>query len=183
MKMKLLSTAFFLFLLLCSPAMGWDGTIVSVHDGDTIKVRRADSGEVVRIRLHGIDAPEFPGRGWGAQPYCKVACNFLRALLPDGSRVAVMDMGFDKYSRTVAGIVSLPGGKVVQEELLRAGLVWVYPKYCPDCRQWKELERQAREERRGLWRSKAPMPPWEWRHKGQEQHKTALPKGKTTGIR
>ncbi len=156
---------FLLLVFLPCQAWAWDAQIVSVHDGDTITVRRTDSGQKVKIRLYGIDCPELPGRSWGAQPYSKKARNFLRGILPVGGRASVLDMGCDKYSRTVAGVVSLPDGAVVQEKLLEEGLAWVYPKYCPDCRQWRELERQAKEDRRGLWREKTPMPPWEWRRR------------------
>ncbi len=157
---------FFFLVLFALPAWAWEGAVVSVHDGDSITVRREEDREKVKIRLYGIDAPEMPVKGrWEAQAYCKRSRDFLRGLLPQGSRVAVMDMGFDKYTRTVAGIVSLPNGKIAQEELLRAGLVWIYPKYCPDCRQWKTLEEEARAARRGLWQQKNPVPPWEWRRR------------------
>lgn len=151
-------------LFLSSPALAWQGTVVSVHDGDSITVTREENGERVRIRLSGIDAPEMPVSGrWEAQPYCKKSRDFLRAMLPTGSRVTLVDMGLDKYTRTVAAVVSLPDGRVAQEELLRAGFAWVYVKYCKDCRQWRALEAEARAKRRGLWRSENPMPPWEWR--------------------
>ena len=152
------------FALFPLQSLAWEGVVLSVHDGDSIAVRRVEDGEKVKIRLYGIDAPEMPVRGkWGAQPYCKRSRDFLRALLPLGGRVSVVDMGFDRYERTVAGIVSLPDGKVAQEELLKSGLVWVYPQYCKPCTQWKRLESRAREERRGLWQSRNLVAPWEWR--------------------
>ena len=46
-----------------------------------------------------------------------------------------------------------------------AALAWVYPKYCPDCLQWKAPEQEARDARRALWRDDNPMPPWERRKK------------------
>lgn len=154
---------FMLLLCFALPANAWTGVVVSVHDGDTITVRRDDSEEKVRIRLHGIDAPEFPAHTWKAQPYCKKAHTFVKAMLLN-QPVAVIDMGYDKYTRTVAGIVSLPQGDVIQESLLREGLAWVYPKYCRNCDQWIEIEAEARDARKGLWRQNDPVPPWEWRH-------------------
>lgn len=148
MTLRACALAAVLLCLLCGTALAWEAEIVRVSDGDTVVVRRVENAEQVRIRLYGIDAPEGHGSKWEPQPY---------------SRATVVDMGYDKYTRTVGGIVTLPDGKVVQEELLRAGLVWVYPKYCPDCRQWKALQEEARTARKGLWKDAAPVPPWEWR--------------------
>jgi micrococcal nuclease len=33
------------------------GTVVNVHEGDTVTVR-TDDGHTLKVRLHGIDAPE-----------------------------------------------------------------------------------------------------------------------------
>ena len=139
-------------------------------DGDTVVVRRTENGEQVRIRLNGVDAPEKRGSKWKAQPYSRVAADFLRELLPVGSLATVIDMGRDRHSRTVGNIIALPAGKVVQEELLQAGLVWVYPKYCRDCRQWTEMQESAKQAGRGLWRDKNPVPPWEWRKAARSSH-------------
>lgn len=149
--------------LFASPALAWEAKVVRVSDGDTVVLERLETGEIIRVRLYGVDAPEGRGRNWEPQPYSRIAANFLKDLLPVGARCGVMDMGYDKYSRTVGGVVSLPDGKIAQEELLRAGLAWVYPKYCPDCRQWKELQKEAREGKRGLWKENNPVPPWKWR--------------------
>lgn len=151
-------------VLFASPALAWEATVLSVHDGDSIVVSRADNGERVKIRLSGIDAPEMPVSGrWEAQPYCKKSRDFLRAMLPVGSRVTLIDMGLDKYTRNVAAVVSLPDGRVAQEELLKAGFAWVYRQYCKGCVQWLALEQEARSARRGLWKQQNPVPPWEWR--------------------
>ena len=47
-----------LFLFLPTAASAWPGRIVAVIDGDTIEVEPANGGQRVRVRLHGIDAPE-----------------------------------------------------------------------------------------------------------------------------
>ena len=155
-----------LFLILPRPALAWEGKVVRVSDGDTITVERAapnGGAEQIRIRLYGIDTPESKGGQWGPQPHWKAARAFLADLFGPSGKVAVVDMGYDKYSRTIGSVITLPDGKIVQEELIKAGLAWVYTKYCRDCRQWKTLEDEAREARRGLWREICPIPPWEWR--------------------
>ena len=157
------------FLILFAPsASAWDATIVGVSDGDTVIVQREASKEHVKIRLYGVDCPEGYGRYWKPQPYSKVARSFVQKLLPVGSKVAVVDMGMDRYSRTVGGIITLPDGKVIQEELLKAGLAWVYPKYCENCGQWQALQNEAKSSRIGLWRDATPIAPWDWRHNAQD---------------
>ena len=153
-----------LVLLLCLPssALSWEGVVLSVHDGDTLTVQHAETGARVKIRLHGIDAPELAGGTWPAQPWCKRSRDFLRELAPVGSHVDMLDKGRDRYGRTVAA-VNLPDGRVAQEELLRAGMAWVFPWYCTDCRAWEALQAEAVEARRGLWSDKNPVPPWDWR--------------------
>ena len=84
-------------------------------------------------------------------------------MLPAGTKVSLVDMGLDKYKRTIAAVVSLPDGRVAQEELLKNGLAWVYRQYCKNCPQWLELEKQARQDKLGLWQQADPVPPWDWR--------------------
>ena len=79
------------------PAYAWPGTMLDVHDGDTMTV--APMGDVrvpINIRLYGIDAPELEQRG-GPQ-----SRDHLRALVQTGQGVEVIKMSTDKYGRTVA---------------------------------------------------------------------------------
>ena len=63
-------------LFICWPltAHAWVAKVVSVTDGDTIKVFNADQGQV-KIRLYGIDTPEK------GQPYGKAAGKHLASLI------------------------------------------------------------------------------------------------------
>ena len=99
-------------LLLPALSFAWQGEVVSVTDGDTVVVLRKDTGQKVKVRLYGIDAPEGKGKRWKPQPYSRQATDKLKSLLPSGSTAVIMDMGYDRYTRTVGGIVSLPGGEV-----------------------------------------------------------------------
>lgn len=176
--MKKICGAVVLCLVLLAPALAsaWEGDVVRVSDGDTVVVERVDENGVkerVSVRLYGIDAPERQGSDWDAQPYCNTSRRFVAELLVSG-RVSVMDLGRDKYGRTIGGVISLPDGKVLQEELLKAGLAWVYTAYCRDCRQWKELEKKARAEASGLWKDADPVPPWEWRKAGKARSKKVV---------
>ncbi len=164
--------ALVLVLLLPFAALAWPGTVVDVHDGDTITVQR-ENGTKEKIRLFGVDCPELGWVGrWETQPYARVAANFAKALFKKASRVdvAIWEMG-ESYGRIVGGVVKLDDGRTVQEELVRAGLAWVDPRYCKtsikECKNWFTLQKEASEARRGLWRDldgkRKPVAPWKWR--------------------
>lgn len=168
--MKRIAILFFILLLLplSAAADTWTGTVISVHDGDTLTVAR-DDGRRERIRLYGIDCPELAAGKWGEQPYGREATDFAKALLQPKDRVAIAKKGMS-YRRIVAMVI-MQNGVSAQEELVAAGLAWVDPKYCKakECDDWLTLQRLAEDERRGLWEAldfDAPVPPWEWRRRG-----------------
>ena len=136
----------------------YQAKVVSVSDGDTIKVLK--NGKQLRIRLYGIDTPE---RG---QAFGRKATHFT------ANRVAVkivtvIHMDTDRYGRTVALVKSSNDSETVNEALVRNGFAWVYPKYCRAnfCSDWLTHERNARSKRIGLWLEPNPMPPWEYRRR------------------
>ncbi len=142
----------------CSPplsAQAWEGKVVGVTDGDTITVLHDKTA--VKVRLYGIDCPEK------RQPFGSRAKQFTSDLV-FGKVVDVETVDVDRYKRTV-GIVRLPDGSVVNQEIVRAGLGWLYAAYCkrPICHEWKTLESEAAAAKQGLWKDKNPVPPWEWR--------------------
>lgn len=150
----IVGTVLFSFLLF-SDAYCWQGYVVKVLDGDSIKVKKGR--EVIEIRLYGIDCPE-----WG-QDYGNRARRFSKRKLQK-RRVTVETKDLDRYGRTVALVSS--SGQLINRELVRAGLAWMYPKYCkeqPLCSELKELENRARNRRVGLWRAKDPVSPWQWK--------------------
>jgi endonuclease YncB( thermonuclease family) len=99
-----------------APATGDDftGRVVGVSDGDTITVLRGRTP--VKVRLHGIDAPEA-GQDFGAR--AKQATSELAF----GKDVTVRPVGTDRYSRTMA-VVVLPDGRSLNHELVRQGFAW-----------------------------------------------------------
>jgi endonuclease YncB( thermonuclease family) len=72
-----------------------------------------------------------------------------------GKLVTVEIKGTDRYRRIIGRVV-LDDGRVLNEELLKAGMAWVYVKYCPDERYY-EFEAQARKRNVGLWRDADPV--------------------------
>lgn len=135
----------------------WEGVVVKVLDGDSLRIQRG--GKIEEIRLYGIDAPEY------RQAYSNKARQYVRRMV-DGQEVAVEKMDVDRYGRIVA-LVTLKD-RLVNRELVEAGLAWYYPRYCrwqPLCGELAQLEARARRQGRGLWRDHDPVPPWEWKRR------------------
>lgn len=142
--------------IVATRAMAWEGTATRVLDGDTILVRI--EGGTVTIRLYGIDCPEY------GQPYWQEAKGAIQNMVL-GKKVRIESMDTDQYGRTV-GLVGVRGG-LVNAELVRQGMAWVYTHYCtqqPLCRSLHEIEDAARMNGVGLWRDRKPTPPWVWKH-------------------
>ena len=124
-----------------------------VVDGDSLEVRRG--GDVLRLRLYGIDCPE-----WG-QPQGPAAARFAAALAA-GRTVTVRVRETDDFGRLVAE-VDLPDGRSLNRELLRAGHAWWYRRYAAEDDELERLETEARNAGRGLWGKPDPVTPWRWR--------------------
>jgi len=145
--------------LLCATrvaAAEFHGQVIGVTDGDTITVLH--DGRPETVRLQGIDAPEK------SQAFGQRAKQFT-ASLASGKTVAVRIKDRDRYGRTV-GEVTLPDGRNVNQELVRAGYAWWYRRYSSDPRLGT-LEAEARAAHLGLWADAHPLPPWEWRRSRQ----------------
>ena len=157
---------------LVSTSTEFRGTVVSVADGDTIDLRRAD-GYTVTVRLHGVDCPEKN------QPYGARATEFTRRLV-EGKRVTVRVGDMDRYGRYI-GAVRLADGRSLNEELVAAGMAWWYRRYAPDNTRLRSLEQQARAAERGLWSRESPIPPWDWRRGKRGAQKDTTSDASTSG--
>jgi len=126
-------------------------TVVAIHDGDTISVRT--SRETVRVRLEGIDCPEY------RQPYSARAKRFTSDFVYRKT-VTVESRGEDQYGRLLARV--RVDGVEVNEALVSNGLAWHYQRGEIDA-ALSGAERTARAARVGLWADPNPVPPWQWR--------------------
>ncbi|CAN1325613.1 Uncharacterized 38.1 kDa protein [Linum perenne] len=106
-----------------------------------------------RIRLRGVDAPE------SSMPYGKEAKEELVKLV-QGKCLRVLIYDQDRYGRCVGDIYC--NGLFIQEIMLKKGLVWHYFAYDKRA-ELASWEKQARAKRVGLWASKNPQEPWEYR--------------------
>jgi micrococcal nuclease len=112
------------------------------------------------VPFYGIDCPET-GQGFGSR------AKFFTSELVFGKVVTVIPHDTDRYGRTVADVV-LADGRVLNYELLKAGLAWWYRQYARNIGTLAQLEAEAREAKRGLWSQPNPVPPWEWRRAKRE---------------
>ena len=157
MRCRVIPALFLAFLLLLpSITQSWSGEVVEVIDADILRVKKGNTD--VEVRLYGIDSPESD------QPYELRATRFTK-MMARFERVKVEPEDGDQDDR-VAALVYLDGdGEWLNEELVRAGHAWVYDRYCHirDCKQWRKLERHARQAERGLWTQSDSVSPWKWR--------------------
>lgn len=127
--------------------------LIKVNDGDTITVEDHD-GKQIRIRFYGIDCPELE------QFYGPEAKSATESFLFN-RQLSIEPRDTDPYGRTVAMVYA---DKIcVNESLLYAGDAWWYRHFAKYEVKFSELERVAREGKRGLWAYPNPEPPWDWR--------------------
>ena len=157
---------FFGFLFLSIPVSAFPGKVVSITDGDTVKVLRSDTHIQVKIRLAGIDTPEKK------QAYGQKAKKFTASLIANRV-VEVKPITKDRYGRTVGYIYC--NDQDVNLEIVKAGYAWVYRRYAPKPRSKADTyfagENQARKRKLGLWADPHPVPPWEWRRTRRNHRK------------
>jgi YD repeat-containing protein len=143
----------------------FSGRVRSVSDGDTIVVEDHDS-QRNKVRLFGIDAPERGGRDRYGQPFAQKARRNLSELVYRRT-VQVEWHTYDGYGRMIAR-VWLDGIDVGLQQVC-SGYAWVFRRFADQLtpaerKSYQDCEQVARKERRGLWRERNPVPPWEWRH-------------------
>jgi endonuclease YncB( thermonuclease family) len=99
------------------------GTVVAIHDGDTLTV--LVDRKQVKVRIADIDAPE------AKQAFVTRSRQAL-ATLCHQKPAQVIDKGLDRYGRTI-GVVSCAGWDAATEQV-RAGMAWVFTRYASQIR-------------------------------------------------
>ena len=141
-----------------------------VVDGDTLDVG------AVRVRLHGVDAPESRqscvagSRRWA----CGERATRALAGRIGGRTVACEERDRDRYGRTVA--VCRDGGEDVNAWMVSRGWALAYRRYSRD---YVGEEAAARDARRGIWRGDF-VPPWDWRRGERLAGSPPVPKSATS---
>ena len=127
--------------------------LARVLDGDTLDVER------VRVRLHGIDAPESAQRCRASGRLWPCGQEATRALARriGGRPVACEERDRGRYGRVVA--VCTAAGGDLNRWMVAEGWAFAYRRYSRD---YVAAESRARAARRGIWRGEA-VAPWDWR--------------------
>ncbi|MCP9934810.1 thermonuclease family protein [Cyanobium sp. Candia 9D4] len=160
------------FILALAPLSAMAATVISVGDGDTLRVEEA--GRKLTIRVACIDAPEM-----AQAPYEQQARQALQALLPIGSTVTLKVQTRDRYGRTVAEVFA-PNGANAGLTLVQQGIAFAYRQYLKQCDEWAYLDREkvAERYRLGVWRSAGGIGrPWDFRaaRRGSQSQPVARP--------
>lgn len=126
--------------------------VVKVVDGDTIEVAGKKT-----VRLIGIDTPETKDSRRPVGCFGKEAANETKSLLEGKSVILQKDVSeTDKYQRLLRYIfLPLENGQTlfINDYLVREGFAKVLT-YPPDVKyneQFRQAEKEARENNRGLW--------------------------------
>jgi endonuclease YncB( thermonuclease family) len=133
-----------------------NATVVSVGDGDTIRVRQGN--ELVTVRLACIDAPET-----AQQPHGQQSRAYLQQRLPVGREVTLEVKTSDRYGRTVAEVIS---GTNINLLLVEAGQAFAYRQYLGGCdaKAYLDAEGRASRARLGVWQVEGGITrPWDFR--------------------
>ncbi|WP_161946190.1 thermonuclease family protein [Desulfonatronum thiosulfatophilum] len=120
-----------------------------IPDGDTIHL---EDGR--RVRLLGIDAPEFGRDNASDQYYAREARDYLRRLVGDRPvRLEADDQGPDRYGRILA-YVYLADGRMANQVLVEEGMAFFYPHAHQSRdfqKQMLESQNRAISAQKGFW--------------------------------
>ncbi len=142
-----------------SQAQTRTATVLSIGDGDTLRVR--EGNRTVNVRLACIDAPETSQAPFGTQ-----ARQQLQALVPVGSTVELRIKATDRYGRSVAELTR--SGRNLNQALVASGVAFVYWHYITGCdrQTYGRLETEARLKSLGVWGVSGGLTrPWDYRSK------------------
>ncbi len=136
-----------------------DITVTGISDGDSIRAER------LKLRLHGIDAPERRQKctdAAGKTYACgKQAKNWLQKQIKTGDRLSCDLLEIDRYRRLI--VRCFKDGRDVNEAMVRAGWAVAYTRYSDD---YLTAEAAAKTEQIGLWQGPFIHPEF-WRRKKQ----------------
>jgi micrococcal nuclease len=131
------------------------GTIDYAVDGDTLRVE-LDDGDLVYVRLVGIDTPEDVKPGSPVECGARAAAASMRALAPEGAQVLLRNDSvadeYDRYGRLLAH--AFVGARQLEVAQLRRGWAEVYrydDQRFDGLARFEAAQASARRAGRGVW--------------------------------
>lgn len=141
-----------LLIIWSAQVQAFEAKVIGVLDGDTIEVLK--DRKPLRIRLYGIDTPEYD-QDFGSRAKKFTSEKVFR------KNVKIETIDIDRYGRTVAKVYI--DGKCLNLMIVEAGLAWWYQQHAPEEKDLRLAEKEARAAKRGLWSHRKPVAPWEFR--------------------
>lgn len=123
--------------------------IIQVIDGDSLKIIK--NGQKAECRLLGIDTPEFDQK-WGREAKKYVSKHYLN------KKVDISITGKDKYHRFLIIVHTKTGS--LNEELVKLGLAWIYPKPCQLSQKLHIAQNEAKLFKKYIWSDNKSIAPW-----------------------
>ncbi len=133
--------------------------MLSVGDGDTIRVTSPSGAGKTTVRLACIDSAET-----SQAPFGNDARRILQEQLPIGTEVSLRSKATDRYGRTVAEV--LRGDININQSMVATGAAFVYWQYINGCNReiYSRLENEARLKSLGVWAVPGGIQrPWDYR--------------------
>lgn len=130
-------------------ATSWQGTVTHVTDGDTLWVKPLRGGKSLKIRVHGIDAPEI----------CQAGGQASRAALANrvrGRPVELTPQRVDDYGRVIATVHL--AGEDMAGWMVASGQAWSY-RFRRDGGPYLQQQALAKAHRRGLFADPGALEP------------------------
>lgn len=122
MKLSLIIGSFCLLLLWgCSSTLTrarlYSGSVVRVSSGQTVEVMLTGSNELVKVRIIGIDAPDWRQTPWGPTAKAKLSALVMNQRV----EIEADNLERDRYGRVRGHLWQ--GQTLVSQELVRTGCV------------------------------------------------------------
>jgi len=147
--------------------------VVRVHDGDTVSIKTKGYFDkktaIERVRLIGIDAPEFHQEPWGRR-----SARHLKKLLSRSDWVVRVELDVeqrDKHGRLLAYLWS-KNGQMINERMLDDGYAVLYT-IPPNVKYVERLasdQKKAQSRKAGIWSKEGlRKSPEEWRRENPRQ--------------
>lgn len=145
-----------LYLLIASPLLAetLTGICKRVVDGDTFILE-----DDTKVQIWGIDAPEK------GQPYASQATGALEKTLK-GRKLKIKVRRTDQYGRKVAEVSA--GKTNLALFMVNGGYAWHDDYDAPDATNLAAAMKKAKKAKKGLWKDKNPVKPYDFRTGGKK---------------